>query len=74
MTIFLIYKIFEFKPIEKIIHTAGHLWRYGKLLGSALLTSPLSMILEIFGSTYYPPFVSSKSYLFASFSIIFLID
>jgi hypothetical protein len=56
-----------------VIHTAGHLLRYGRLLGSAGFLSPLSLIVLITGALNLPP-VSSNSYFFASLSSIFLID
>ena len=54
-------------------HTAGHLCRYGKLLGSVRVFLSWVAIFVIIGGLYSPP-VSARSCLLASFSRIFLRD
>jgi hypothetical protein len=56
-----------------VIHTAGHLLRYGRLLGSNGSRSPLSLIVLMTGPLNLPP-VSSRSYFLASLSSSFLIE
>ena len=53
--------------------TAGFLWRYGKLLGSAPPIAPFSIIRLTIGWGYSQP-LASYIWRFASFSKITLID